>query len=397
MEESERIPAGASDAELARRWRAIRRAMGEQGIDALLMQSSNDWLGGAVRWFTDIPANNGYPRTLVFPRDEPMFVVEMGPFDGRRAFEVEERVHRGVAEIRTSPAFSSIGYTAPYDARLAAEILLERGYRTVGLVNGGYLPHGVASTVAEALAGRARLVEAADLVDEVKAIKSEEEMAFMRECAALQDAVFAHVLDVIRPGMRDLEVAAAAWRHAQLLGSEQGIILGASAPLGEPAKFAGGHFQGRRLAEGDHLSILIEVNGPGGFYTELARTIVLGRASTELLDGFVAVQEAQNATLRHMRPGVACGAIAAAHDSFMQSLGLPIERRLYSHGQGCDMVERPLIRRDETMPLRSGMCLAVHPGYETASQFAVICDNYFIGPEGPGKCLHQTEKKIFEV
>ncbi len=386
-----------SDAELARRWRAIRGAMDEQGIDALLMQSNNDWLGGAVRWFTDIPANNGYPRTVIFPRNEPMFAVEMGPFEGRRTLGAGDRVHRGVAEVRTSPAFSSVAYTAPYDARLAANILLERGYRTVGLVAGGHLPHATVATVAEALSSRARLVDASDLVDAVKAIKSEEEVALIRECATLQDAVFAHVLEVIRPGMRDLEVAAAAWRHAQLLGSEQGVILGASAPLGRPATFAGRHFQGRRLVVGDHLSILIEVNGPGGYYAELARTIVLGRASAELLDGFAAVHEAQNATLRHMRPGAACGAIAAAHDAFMQSLGLPIERRLYSHGQGCDMVERPLIRRDETMPLRSGMCLAVHPGYATASLFAVICDNYLIGPKGPGECLHRTEKKIFEV
>lgn len=139
------------------------------------------------------------------------------------------------------------------------------------------------------------------------------------------------------------------------------------------------------------------MNGPGGFYAELARTIVLGRASAELLDGFVAVQEAQNATLRHMLPGVASGAVAAAHNSFMQSPGLPVERRLYSHGQGCNIVERPLIRRDETMPLRSGMCLAVHPRYETASHFAVICGNYFIGPRRARQVHASDRKKIFEV
>ena len=51
----------------------------------------------------------------------------------------------------------------------------------------------------------------------------------------------------------------------------------------------------------------------------------------------------------------------------MRGRGLPPELRLYAHGQGYDMVERPLIRDDETMPLEAGMCLAVHPGYETES------------------------------
>jgi len=71
--------------------------------------------------------------------------------------------------------------------------------------------------------------------------------------------------------------------------------------------------------------------------------------------------------------------------------------RLYAHSQGYDMVERPLIRRDETMTIAAGMYFTVHPGYETDSIFAVICDNYIVGPNGPGQCLHRTEKKLFEI
>jgi len=62
----------------------------------------------------------------------------------------------------------------------------------------------------------------------------------------------------------------------------------------------GRRFQGRTLSGGDHLSLLIEVNGPGGFFCEIARTLVLGKASAELLEGFNAVKAAQaarNATL----------------------------------------------------------------------------------------------------
>jgi hypothetical protein len=39
----------------------------------------------------------------------------------------------------------------------------------------------------------------------------------------------------------------------------------------------------------------------------------------------------------------------------------------------------------------------VHPGYETPSMFAVICDNYIVGTEGVGACLHRTPKQIFEI
>jgi Xaa-Pro aminopeptidase len=155
--------------------------------------------------------------------------------------------------------------------------------------------------------------------------------------------------------------------------------------------------QGRTLKAGDHLSLLIENNGPAGFYTEIARTIVLGKASNELIDGFEMVKEAQAHSLGLMKPGTPCRDIAAAHDAFMTERGLPPELRLYSHGQGYDMVERPLIRVDETMTLETGMNLAVHPGYETPSIFAVICDNYLIEATGASECLHKTPKQIFEI
>jgi Xaa-Pro aminopeptidase len=70
---------------------------------------------------------------------------------------------------------------------------------------------------------------------------------------------------------------------------------------------------------------------------------------------------------------------------------------LYAHGQGYDMVERPLIRSDETMMIEAGMNLAVHPGYETDSIFAVICDNYLVETTGVSDCLHATEKRLFEL
>jgi Xaa-Pro aminopeptidase len=57
----------------------------------------------------------------------------------------------------------------------------------------------------------------------------------------------------------------------------------------------------------------------------------------------------------------------------------------------------PLIRSDETMTLKGGMKLAVHPGYETNSIFAVICDNYIVEEAGVSECLHKTEKRVFEL
>src|SRR6478736_6748706 len=79
---SERLNTPISDAELERRWRAVRAAMEKEKIDVLLMQNNNDHMGGYVRWFTDMPATNGYPNTVIFPREDEMTVVCQGPFGG---------------------------------------------------------------------------------------------------------------------------------------------------------------------------------------------------------------------------------------------------------------------------------------------------------------------------
>src|SRR5699024_6320833 len=111
----------------------------------------------------------------------------------------------------------------------------------------------------------------------------------------------------------------------------------------------------------------------------VARTIVLGQASDHLKESFALMLAAQDHTLGLLKPGVPAADVARAHDEWMTSNGLPPETRLYAHGQGVDMVERPLIRRDETMTIEAGMCLAVHPGFDDGTIFSVVCDNYMIG------------------
>jgi len=382
---------------LERRWDAVRKAMAERKIDALVMQNNNDWLGGYVRWFTDTPLSNGYPRSVIFPACDPMTVVDMGPRGGRRKINGGDEINRGVGAIIFTPAFTSVAYTDEYQAELVAEELKHYGYRCIGWVGAGAMPHKFVTRIERELAGKASFVDATEFVDRLKAIKSKEERDLIRKAAAMQDEIFNRLLEKIRPGMTDNDITALVQYEGRRLGSEQGLFLGSSAPLGQASRFLDRHLQARTLKPGEHFTLLIENNGPGGFYTEIARTVVLGKASNELIDGFESMKEAQAHTLRLLKPGASCADIAQSHDDYMRSRNLPPELRLYCHGQGYDLVERPLIRCDETMTVEQHMNLAVHPGYETPSIFAVICDNYLIESGSPGDCLHKTPKQVFEV
>jgi hypothetical protein len=121
---SERLQTPISTAELQRRWAAVRAAMEHEYIDVLLMQNNNDHMGGYVKYFTDLPATNGYPLTVVFPHDDLMTLVSQGPFGGVNHPAVNgDGVRRGVKQWLTTPTFVSCNYTAPYDPELAGERL----------------------------------------------------------------------------------------------------------------------------------------------------------------------------------------------------------------------------------------------------------------------------------
>jgi Xaa-Pro aminopeptidase len=392
----ERVETSISMSELERRWAAVRQEMSARGIDALVMQNSSDWLGGYVKWFTDVPAHNDYPRNVIFHRNDLMTVVEMGAKDRRDMLDGKDPLNPGVGEMIASPSFFSVAYTHGYDATLAAQELKRRGYKTIGWVGRGRLQYDFVRLVEEQVSS-ARFVDATDFVDRIKAIKSPEEIALIRRAAAMQDAQWAKVVAAIRPGMRDSEITALAQYEGELLGSEQGLFRCSSAPLGEPAILRGRHYQGRVMGRGDYMTLLIENNGPGGFYAELARTVVFGKASQELHDGFAVVCDAQQHTAAKLKPGASCAEIYAAHNDYMKIRGAPPELRLFGHSQGYDLVERPLLRSDESMPLAANMCMAVHPGFFKPSNFIFVCDNFLIHPNGTAEHLHKSEQKIFEV
>jgi Xaa-Pro aminopeptidase len=219
----------------------------------------------------------------------------------------------------------------------------------------------------------------------------------VRQVAAMQDEVMQQIRQFIRPGLKDFEIAAYAQYVGQRLGSEQGIFLCSSAPWGQAASFRPRSMQGRTLETGDVYSLLIENNGAGGYYTELSRIFVLGSAPRALLDAHTAVLAAQQFGLSLLKPGARCSDIYAEHNSYLRQYDMPEERRLSIHGMGYDMVERPLIRSDETMTIEENMLIVCHPGLLNERMFVHNTDVYLIEKGGVSDCLHRTAKTIFEI
>ena len=217
----------------------------------------------------------------------------------------------------------------------------------------------------------------------------------------MQDEILAKAQLQIKAGKKDFELLGYGAYIGNMLGSKTGYMLGSSAPPGEPTQIRGRREQGRTMRDGDVIYYQCENTGPGGMMTHVGRYYVLGKAPQELVDAFGIICEAQDHTVRMLQPRRVGSPkeIFAEHNLFMEKHGMHKEPRLHCHGQGYDVVERPMIRHDEDMPLDAGMKASgcTRPSATRNELFVTVCDNFLIGLDGKIEHLHKTPRKIFEL
>jgi Xaa-Pro aminopeptidase len=391
---TERVRRRISTAELERRWKAMRLAMKESGLDFLIMQNTTAHLGGYIKWFTDLSMGHGYPATVIFPREDEMTTIWHGPRPPANPIPPAAAV-RGVKTRISVPIIPSLSYSAVFDAEKAVEQLLPYGKSRIGLVGMGFISSAFYKYLSEHLNG-AELVDATDLVDAIKVIKSEEEIGLMRETCRMEDSIFEYALTAVRPGRKDFQVYADIIHKCLEIGADYQNLMISSAPYGSPASISP-QVSDRVIADGDQFTVLVETSGADGYWGELARTICLGKISNDLERQFEDAKKAQSVTLDLLKQGADPVAIWREHNTFLRKNGYPEEGRVYSHGQGYDLVERPSMNPGETMKIGNGMVISVHPEVISAKAFGFICDDYLVTGKGRPERLHETEQKIFVI
>src|SRR3954468_786900 len=174
-----------STPELERRWAATRAAMKAAGLDAIVVQSKEDWMNGYTRWFVDQPATNAYPKSLVFPLEGLMTTCDVGMFGQEADLDGSDPMNRGVGRRVFVPSFNgAVDYNGKYDAELMAKEIRSKGYKRIGLVCANGMYHGFVAGLQENLRGM-KFEDATDLVDNIKAIKSPEEVERIKRTVAM--------------------------------------------------------------------------------------------------------------------------------------------------------------------------------------------------------------------
>jgi Xaa-Pro aminopeptidase len=282
---------------------------------------------------------------------------------------------------------SGFARPATFDRALALALLREvlAAMRLSGGRIGAELsavPAADLAPLADAIAP-ARIADATDLVDRLRAHKSPAEVALLREAGAITEAALASFIPTIGEGdsraalgrrFLDLVQAEAARRGAASVTAWEYVGFGAS-----PWSSAG------TLARGDVVKVDVGAV-VGGYTADLARTFTLGPAPPRARDVHAALQAAFEAGRPMFRPGAALREIHAACLRAVRAAGFPgYARGHFGHGLGASIwsEEWPYTAADADAALEPGMVMAFEaPWYIDGIGGFIIEDMLLITDDG---------------
>ena len=373
-----------SQQELERRWKGMRERMAAKKIDYLVVQSQNRGVGGYFRYFTDMPGGN-YPNAAVFPLKGDMAIISHGPASPAAPQNPPDwALREGKIKFNT-PAFPNVWWEESWDAEKAVQYMLKNGKpKKVGFVGMGNMSAALYENVKKGLPG-VEFVNATDLVDELRMVKSEEELTLHREAAYMHEMSLEVAKESIEPG-RTIEEVILDIRFAQMeYGSEEQQVAIAFGQPGEAHQHQmswGNTFIRRPLKEGDIVNLLVESSMAGGYWYDMRRFLSIGPVPAAYQEAWEIVSEARAIMAANCKPGMTPWKAAQATDKFLVSKGCPAENRVAAHGQGLDLVERPVFLKQEVCKFEVGMIVCLHPTAKTKHAAVCLSDTYVVSENG---------------
>ena len=253
---------------------------------------------------------------------------------------------RGAFQTAIVPALRRLGL---HEARLGVD---ELAFAQVEAF--ADLVPGVALADGDAVMQAARLV------------KDPGELALMQEACAIGEAVTEEAITAVRPGVREVEVAAEAMRALYRLGGEMAHVATPFVASGEhmspPNRFA----SDKLIREGDLVFIDIGAMW-NGYYADIGRTVACGRPSRRQQEVYTAVHASLEAAVGAMRPGATNDDVAAAvrAEGEARGFGGRFLSLFIGHGIGMGANEPPYVGEAlagaETVELVEGMTMAIEP------------------------------------
>ncbi len=369
--------------EFQRRIDAVRDALTARGLDGLLMfqQESMYYLTGYDTF------GFCFFQSLYLGADGKLaLITRSADLRQARQTSIIPDIHIWTDAGGAQPALQLRAMLEDYGAR----------GRRLGIEANAYgLSYAYGKAVDAALADFCVLEDASGLVDELRAVKSADELGYVRRAGELADTALAAGLEQIRADA-DEGIILAAMQGAVfagggdypgnefIIGSDEDALL---------CRYKSGR---RRLSANDQLTL--EFAGVYRHYhAALMRTVIIGEPREAHVRMHAACVEALDACEAALRPGHSAGEVFAAHARVMDAHGMAAHRLNacgYSLGAKFtpSWMDPPMFYENNRFPLRPGMVTFVHMVLMDSDQGAAMTlgRTYVLGDGAPEPLSRRT-------
>jgi Xaa-Pro aminopeptidase len=325
---------------MVQRRRILAASFSDPKVDALLITSRPNWY-----YLTGFTGDSG---ALIVSRKGTTFIT-----DGR--FTVQGRAEMTGVRIQQQQGslYASVGQFLK-DSRLR-RVGFDPAQTTVGQLN----------SLRKAAGTSVRWIGTTGTVESLRMRKDAVELAQMRRAAILAGDVVQSAIGLLKPGIREFEVAAEIEYQMRKRGAS-GPAFETIVAFGERAALPHARPTAKRL--GKNELVVLDLGAILAHYcSDITRTVYVGRAPKRIRTWYQAVLEAQGAAIAAAKSGAACLDVDGAARQVLASYRLDnLFIHSTGHGLGLEVHEDPRVARGQKKCLEPGNVITIEPGVYSA-------------------------------
>jgi Xaa-Pro aminopeptidase len=216
-------------------------------------------------------------------------------------------------------------------------------------------------------------------------------------CAALIGCeLFEHILNIIRPGVQEIEIAAELEHQARLKGAE-GMSFETIVASGERSALPHGKATAATLPRRGFVTLDFGIIREG-YCSDMTRTVCLGKPKAEERRTYEAVLEAQESAVAAVAAGMSCGDVDEAARSILRKAGMADAfSHSTGHGVGLEIHESPRVGAGQKTRLQTGMVVTIEPGVYWPGKFGIRIEDMVVVTKTGGQVLTPAPKALIEL
>jgi Xaa-Pro aminopeptidase len=354
------------------RQKNLRQQLAGSKVDALLISHLPN-----IRYLCGFTGSAGF---LLISENEKIFFT-----DSRYRRQAQEQVKGAKVVIAKNALLKGVGDW----------IRSHRKRWTVG-VEAEHLTVAERKRLIDLLPSGVKLRNAPAFVERARMVKDEEELQLIRAAVQLGATLFDRALEVIKPGVKEVEVAAEMEYMARRAGAE-GMSFPTIIASGPRSALPHGRATEQAIAPGGFVVCDFGVI-LNGYCSDQTRTVWVGLELDKARSAYYAVKAAQEAAIAAVRPGVTAGDVDSAARKVLAKAGFG---RYFTHstghGVGLEIHEPPRVAAGQDEVLKPGMVITIEPGIYFPGEWGIRIEDMVAVNESGCEVLTPTKKDFVAV